>query len=156
MLTFDGTTQTWIAGITIAHVPFVVRTAATSTIIVTTTTFVEKVVTVTGFTDDATQIAPKPVTKVLYKVITTTVQVNCLDLGTPSTNRKFQGREKPGDQHRINEEVIFGQPQATATVYTTTELSTITSEVTETVEKTMTASFGDVKGNFSLKLNSLF
>lgn len=132
-------------------------------------------------------VTPKPVTKVFYKVITSTLQVSCLKFTFPHQQAfgvrrhwtehpewKFQdqsgndpdldvfGSEKVDP---INSRLIiemmhrnhrFGLPgQPTATLYTTTELETVTEEVIET-DTITTALALESSGNGCLEIKNMF
>jgi len=88
LLTFAGTTQTWLAEITILHGPPILKIVSTSTLTITSTHFLTQTQTTTLASPARATHSPsvivaaqqKPVTMVVYKFVRTSVQLECLDL----------------------------------------------------------------------------
>lgn len=124
-MTFANTTQTWLAHIFITHSDRIVKTPATSTITISSTQFI---------TETGERSATSTPTTVQYKFITVTSTVSCLDFAYPT--QTAAQRRQLSSTIDVPQVPIFGfvcLPQAVATLYTTTILSTVTKDVTETV-----------------------
>jgi len=137
LVTFGNTTQTWLAHIFITHSDRIITTPATSTITISSTQFI---------TETGKSVATNTPTTVLYKFITVTSTVSCLNFAYPTqTAARRRQLTLKADSIDVQQGPEFGFvcfPQGVATLYTTTILSTVTKDVTETVFETMPPVYG--------------